>query len=93
MVKILEEQIKKFKDTNSNQNNKFILLEVGSYLGESLELFGDVLQKEIPNNFIIISVDPYIPYATDKENEKIPLLQSVLKKSRMFIYILIIISH
>ena len=28
MVKILKEQIKKFKDTNTNQNNKFILLEV-----------------------------------------------------------------
>jgi hypothetical protein len=70
MVNILEEQIKKFKDTSTNQNNKFILLEVGSYLGESLELFGDVLQKEIQNNFIIISVDPYIPYASDKENEK-----------------------
>ena len=42
MKNLLEDQISKFKKTN---RNTFILLEIGSYLGESLELFGDILNK------------------------------------------------
>lgn len=50
---------------NSKIKDRFILIEIGSYLGESLNLWGDLLEKELGNNFIIISIDPYLPYVSD----------------------------
>ena len=56
LTTFVREQIKKF---NKNNLNEFILVEIGSYLGESLEIFGNILYDELKNNFKIISIDPY----------------------------------
>ena len=49
----------------SENNKEFIFVEVGSYLGESLELWGDLLEKKLKNNFLIISIDPFTNYVSD----------------------------
>lgn len=64
MKNLLEDQISKFKKTN---RNTFILLEIGSYLGESLELFGDILNKS-ETQFLIISIDPYKKYTHEDDD-------------------------
>ena len=53
---------------NSNKKQNFIFVEIGCYLGESLELWGDLLEKRLKDNFQIISIDPYKNYVsgTDK---------------------------
>ena len=61
---------KKKINTNIDLNQdseKFILVEIGSYLGESLEVWGDILERTLKNNFLIISIDPYIYYASDTD--------------------------
>ena len=66
MEKLLNEQIVNFK---KNQNGTFMLLEIGSFLGESLELFGNILEK---NNidFNIISLDPYREYNSKQDEDR-----------------------
>ena len=49
------------------KKRKFIFIEIGSYLGESLEMWGDMLEQKLENNFLIISIDPYIDYASDTD--------------------------
>ena len=64
----------------NERKRKFILVEIGTYLGESLELWGDILEQKLENNFLIISIDPYKYYASKadadyffskKENSKV----------------------
>ena len=52
---------------NSNIKDRFILVEIGSYLGESLNLWGDLLEKELGNNYLIISIDPYLSYVSESD--------------------------
>ena len=63
MKKKLEEQILKFKKTNQKM---FLLLEVGSYMGESLKMFGNVLDKNL-EQYLIISIDPFMRYASNND--------------------------
>ena len=51
----------------TSDDKKFIFVEVGSYLGESLELWGELLEKKLKKNFLIISIDPYINYVTKSD--------------------------
>jgi|TARA_B100001741_G_scaffold216638_1_gene179515 hypothetical protein len=59
----LEQQISKFKKTNQKI---FLLLEIGSYMGESLKMFGNTLDKNL-DNYLVISIDPYKKYASDND--------------------------
>ena len=52
---------------NSNKKQNFIFVEIGSYLGESLELWGDLLEKRLKDNFQIISIDPYKNYVSETD--------------------------
>jgi hypothetical protein len=61
MKQKLNEQISKFKKTDQKI---FLFLEIGSYLGESLKMFGNILDKQL-NNYLIISIDPFKKYASD----------------------------
>ena len=67
----LDKQIEFYLSNSKTDLNegkrKFILVEIGSYLGESLELWGDLLEKKLKNNFLIISIDPYTYYASDSD--------------------------
>ncbi len=36
----------------------FYVVEIGTFLGESLKLIGDICEKNI-ENYTIISIDPY----------------------------------
>ena len=66
MLETLNIQINKFK--NLNIDEKFVFVEIGSYLGESLKLFGNEINKQL-KNFIIISIDPYSSFI-NKKNDK-----------------------
>ena len=69
-IKFYLSNSKKKINTNIDLNQdseKFILVEIGSYLGESLEVWGDILERTLKNNFLIISIDPYIYYASDTD--------------------------
>ncbi len=63
----LEKQINlHLSNSKQSENNKeFMFVEVGSYLGESLEVWGDLLEKKLKNNFLIISIDPFTNYVSD----------------------------
>ena len=50
-------------------NEKFVFVEVGSYLGESLKLFGNEINKQL-KNFIIISIDPYSSFINKKDDKE-----------------------
>ena len=56
MKNLLNNQIDSFIES---ERELFILLEVGSYLGESLEIYGEILSRRLKDNYLIISVDPY----------------------------------
>jgi hypothetical protein len=56
MKKLLNNQIDSF---NKSDRELFVLVEVGSYLGESLEIYGEILSQRLKENYLIISVDPY----------------------------------
>ena len=57
---------------NSNKKQNFIFVEIGSYLGESLDLWGDILEKKLDNNFLIISIDPYTTFVSESDKNKHP---------------------
>jgi len=56
MKNLLNNQIDSFIES---ERELFVLLEVGSYLGESLEIYGEILSRRLKDNYLIISVDPY----------------------------------
>lgn len=68
MREYLIKQIIKFKK-NSKKNEKFNLLEVGSYIGSSTLIFGDTLQKYLGEKFNIICIDPFQSYVLKNEKE------------------------
>ena len=67
MKKSLKRQIIKFKK-NCKKGERFNLLEIGSYIGSSTLIFGDILRNQLGDRFNIICVDPYKSYV--KKNEK-----------------------
>ena len=82
MKRTLNEQIDKYL-LKKNKEDKFILVEVGSFLGESLELWGDLLEQRIKDNFLIINVDPYNNYVSNEDLIKDPnKSRSVMKMSK-----------
>ena len=81
----LEEQITKFKKTNQKM---FILLEIGSYMGESLKMFGNVLEKNL-DNYLVISIDPFKKYATESDVKKGTAISTISKKiEKIYFYFL-----
>ena len=60
LKKLLNKQITIFKKLNRKE--KFILIEVGVFLGHTTEELGVLLKKKLKNNFQIITIDPFIPY-------------------------------
>lgn len=56
MKNLLNQQIDLFKKSG---RETFIFLEIGSYLGESLETYGEILSEKLNDNYLMISVDPY----------------------------------
>ncbi len=65
MKKHLNEQITLFK---KSEREIFIFLEIGSYLGESLETYGKILSDELKENYLMISIDPYGLYLNKSMN-------------------------
>ena len=85
MKKKLEEQILKFKKTNQKM---FLLLEVGSYLGESLKMFGNVLDENL-DQYLIISIDPFRKYASNNDvKEKTAVSNMSNKIEKIYFYFL-----
>ena len=85
----LREQINKFKKIYQYKNKKkFIYFEIGSYIGSSLVFAGNILKKELNNNFIIFSIDPFVPYnkKTEKEWGVRELSNSINKLFLFFMY-------
>jgi predicted O-methyltransferase YrrM len=72
----------------SNKKDIFKILEIGSYLGESTELFGKILEKK-KRDFLIISVDPYQSYSTTKDQEINSVANRMSKKiNKIYFYFL-----
>jgi hypothetical protein len=65
MKNLLKQQINLFKKSD---REIFIFLEIGSYLGESLETYGKILSEELKDNYLMISVDPYGLYLKQSMN-------------------------
>ena len=61
--------IKNNKFKNLNINDSFVFVEIGSYLGESLKLFGNEINKQL-KNFIVISIDPYSSFINKKDDKE-----------------------
>jgi hypothetical protein len=63
-------QLNLFKQRRKGE--RFIFVEVGSFMGESLELFGNAIHESLKENYLIISIDPYVPWSklADEENSK-----------------------
>ena len=71
MENTINKQIESYL-SKSNNKERFILVEVGSYLGESLDLWGDILEKKLDNNFLIISIDPFTSYVSESDKNRQP---------------------
>ena len=68
--KLILNQIKEFKK-NKKEDDVFVLIEVGSLIGASIEIWGNELSKRI-KNFTIISIDPFEDYVNQKmKNDRI----------------------
>lgn len=65
MKNSLNQQINLFKKSG---RETFIFLEIGSYLGESLETYGEILSEKLDDNYLMISVDPYGLYLKKSMN-------------------------
>jgi hypothetical protein len=65
MKNLLKQQINLFKKSD---REIFIFLEIGSYLGESLETYGKILSEELKDNYLMFSVDPYGLYLNKSMN-------------------------
>lgn len=66
MKAAIEQQIFKFKKNEIRKT--FFLLEIGSYLGESLEFWGDLLESHNVD-FQIVSIDPYLAWNSEEDIE------------------------
>ncbi len=66
MINELDKQISLYKNTKKDM---FIFLEIGNYLGESLDLFGERIHKTLKENYLIISIDPYLYHLSDEEKK------------------------
>lgn len=85
MKKKLNEQISKFKKTDQKI---FLFLEIGSYLGESLKMFGNILDKQL-NNYLIVSIDPFKKYASDIDIKDKTAVSSMSNKiEKIYFYFL-----
>ena len=59
---------KKFKKNKKDKDN-FVLIEIGSLIGASIEIWGNELNRKI-KNFTIISIDPFTDYISQSEKKK-----------------------
>jgi hypothetical protein len=57
------------KPKKKGGGRKFICLEVGSYIGSSTIILGNALNELLGDQFILFSVDPFIPYKSKNEKE------------------------
>ena len=66
-VDMLDELNKQIGLYKKHGKSKFVFVEIGNYLGESLDLWGDILEKKLDNNFLIISIDPFTAYVSESD--------------------------
>ena len=59
MLKILDKKIKEH-----DNREKFIFVEIGNYLGESLKLYGNHIHNKL-DDYLLISIDPYVTYINE----------------------------
>jgi len=71
--KLILNQIKEFKK-NKKEDDVFVLIEVGSLIGASIEIWGNELSKRI-KNFTIISIDPFEDYVNQKMKNEYKTLE------------------
>lgn len=70
---LISQQIKNFKKFKKS-DDIFVLIEVGSLIGESIEVWGSELNRKI-QNFLIISIDPFDDYVNVDEKKKYKTLE------------------
>ena len=83
MLDELNKQIGLYK---KNGKSKFVFVEIGNYLGESLELFGEQIHNSLKDNYLIVSIDPYIPYTSQEEEKQNKSQVVMMNKSIKKIY-------
>ncbi len=66
--KLISQQINKFRKNKKDKDN-FVLMEIGSLIGASIEIWGNELNRKI-KNFTIISIDPFVDYISQSEKKK-----------------------
>ena len=67
MEKLLLSQIERFKRTG--QEKVYAFRNRNLYFSKSLELFGNILNKNL-RNYLIVAIDPYSEFASEKDIEK-----------------------
>lgn len=70
---LILQQIKNFKKNKKN-DDVFVLIEIGSLIGDSIEVWGTELNKKI-KKFLIISIDPFDDYVNEEEKKKYTTLK------------------
>ena len=66
--KLISQQINKFRKNKKDKDN-FVLIEIGSLIGASIEIWGNELNRKV-KNFTIISIDPFEDYVNQNEKKK-----------------------
>ena len=82
MLSTLNEQIEKFQSQFGEE--QFVFVEIGSYLGESLKLYGNNINKKL-KNYLVISIDPYSPDAIHEGNKIVDQI-NIPKKMKISVH-------
>ena len=85
-VDMLDELNKQIGLYKKHGKSKFVFVEIGNYLGESLELFGEQIHNNLKDNYLIVSIDPYIPYTSQEEEKQNKSQAAMMNKSIKKIY-------
>ena len=101
-VDMLDELNKQIGLYKKHGKGKFVFVEIGNYLGESLEILGEHIHKSLKDNYLIISIDPHIPFGSldeefqnqDERGKRITLIQTMKEASdKIYYYFINNISH
>ena len=85
-VDMLDELNKQIGLYKKHGKGKFVFVEIGNYLGESLELFGEEIHNNLKDNYLIVSIDPYISYTSQEEEKQNKSQAAMMNKSIKKIY-------
>ena len=66
----LIKQINFFKKKTKNKKEIFTFIEIGNFLGQSLEFLGTIIHDNFQDNYLIISIDPFKNFFDDTKFPK-----------------------